>query len=93
LQESLTALEKDHDYLLAGGVFSKEIINSWISYKKPPSTITFAHGLRLRNSVCTTIFSFTDFKQKNGFYPFFVFLNRDYSYIIKKSGIPTLCIR
>lgn len=34
LQESLTALEKDHDYLLAGGVFSKEIINSWISYKK-----------------------------------------------------------
>jgi glutamine synthetase len=34
LQESLAALETDHEYLLAGGVFSRETIDSWIDYKK-----------------------------------------------------------
>lgn len=34
LQESLKALGKDHEYLLAGKVFSKELINTWITYKK-----------------------------------------------------------
>ena len=34
LQESLAALESDHEYLLAGGVFTKEIIDTWIGYKK-----------------------------------------------------------
>ena len=34
LDESLAALEKDHAYLLDGGVFSAEFIESWISYKR-----------------------------------------------------------
>lgn len=34
LQESLISLEKDHEYLLAGDVFTKEMIDTWIGYKK-----------------------------------------------------------
>ena len=33
LEESLRALESDHDFLLKGDVFSKDIIEEWISYK------------------------------------------------------------
>ncbi len=34
LEESLAALEKDREYLFAGNVFSKTIVESWISHKK-----------------------------------------------------------
>ena len=34
LSAVLDALEADHDYLLAGGVFSKELIESYIGYKR-----------------------------------------------------------
>lgn len=34
LEEALTALEKDHDFLLEGGVFTKDVIESWISLKR-----------------------------------------------------------
>ena len=34
LPEALAALRADHAYLLEGGVFSPELIESWISYKK-----------------------------------------------------------
>jgi glutamine synthetase len=34
LEEALTALEKDHDFLLQGGVFTKDVIKSWISLKR-----------------------------------------------------------
>jgi glutamine synthetase len=30
----LEALEKDHDFLLEGGVFPQELIDTWISYKR-----------------------------------------------------------
>jgi glutamine synthetase len=33
LQEALQALKKDHEYLLRGGVFSPELIHSWIDIK------------------------------------------------------------
>ncbi|MFH1490100.1 MAG: type I glutamate--ammonia ligase [Pseudomonadota bacterium] len=33
LRESLNALEKDHDYLLKGDVFTSDVIETWISYK------------------------------------------------------------
>lgn len=33
LDASLKALESDHSYLLKGGVFTKDLINQWISYK------------------------------------------------------------
>jgi len=32
--ESLAALEKDHAFLLDGGVFSKSLIDTWIDYKR-----------------------------------------------------------
>ena len=34
LEESLAALETDHEYLLAGGVFGASLIDGWISLKK-----------------------------------------------------------
>ena len=33
LREALTALEKDHDYLLKGDVFTEDVIATWIEYK------------------------------------------------------------
>jgi glutamine synthetase len=34
LEEVLKALEADHDYLLEGDVFTKDLIETWISYKR-----------------------------------------------------------
>ena len=34
LDEALTALEADHEYLLAGGVFTPDVIDTWIEYKR-----------------------------------------------------------
>ena len=34
LSEALDALEKDHDFLLQGGVFSTDFLEAWISLKK-----------------------------------------------------------
>jgi len=33
LREALKALEKDHEYLLKGEVFTKDVIDTWIEYK------------------------------------------------------------
>ncbi len=34
LPEAINALEKDHAFLLEGGVFTKDVIDMWISYKR-----------------------------------------------------------
>ncbi len=34
LEEALDALEKDHEFLLKGDVFTQDVIDSWISYKR-----------------------------------------------------------
>jgi glutamine synthetase len=34
LPEALEALEADHDFLLAGGVFTRDLIETWIEYKR-----------------------------------------------------------
>jgi len=34
LDEALEALEADHDFLLAGGVFTQDVIDTWIEYKR-----------------------------------------------------------
>jgi glutamine synthetase len=34
LDEAVRELEADHDFLLQGGVFSKDLIESWIAYKR-----------------------------------------------------------
>src|SRR5580704_13391332 len=34
LEESLAALETDHDFLQAGGVFTDDLIETWIAYKQ-----------------------------------------------------------
>jgi glutamine synthetase len=34
LEEVLTALEADHEYLLAGGVFTPDVIDTWVEYKR-----------------------------------------------------------
>ncbi len=34
LEEALDALENDHDFLLKGGVFTEDVIDNWISFKR-----------------------------------------------------------
>jgi glutamine synthetase len=34
LDEALASLEADHEFLLAGGVFTPDVIDTWISYKR-----------------------------------------------------------
>jgi len=34
LDDALTALEKDHEFLLKGDVFSKDVLETWIDYKR-----------------------------------------------------------
>jgi glutamine synthetase len=34
LSEALDALEADHEFLLKGGVFSEELIRTWIGWKR-----------------------------------------------------------
>ena len=34
LDEALLALEADHDYLLEGDVFTQDLIEAWIEYKR-----------------------------------------------------------
>lgn len=34
LDEALKALEDDHEFLLKGGVFTKDVIDTWIDYKR-----------------------------------------------------------
>jgi glutamine synthetase len=34
LEEALAALEADHDFLLAGGVFTPDVIETWVEYKR-----------------------------------------------------------
>jgi glutamine synthetase len=34
LDQALDALEKDHDFLLEGGVFTPDLIETWLSYKR-----------------------------------------------------------
>jgi len=34
LEGSVNALERDHEFLLVGDVFTKDIINEWIGWKR-----------------------------------------------------------
>ena len=44
LEEALDALEADHDFLKAGGVFTDDLIETWITYKR----LNEVDALRLR---------------------------------------------
>jgi glutamine synthetase len=44
LEEALAALEADHEFLLKGGVFTKDVIDMWIGYK----TANEVNPVRLR---------------------------------------------
>ena len=34
LEESLDALEEDHEFLLRGDVFTKDVVDTWLEYKR-----------------------------------------------------------
>jgi glutamine synthetase len=34
LEDALAALQKDHEFLLRGDVFSKDLLDAWIDWKK-----------------------------------------------------------
>ena len=42
LEEALHALEADHDFLTEGGVFTQDLIDTWIDYKREKEIIPAA---------------------------------------------------
>ncbi|MDF1479732.1 type I glutamate--ammonia ligase [Leifsonia sp. H3M29-4] len=42
LDAALIALENDHEFLLEGGVFTKDLIETWIEYKREKELLPFA---------------------------------------------------
>ena len=44
LEEAMDALEADHDFLSAGGVFTDDLLETWIEYKR----LEEADAVRLR---------------------------------------------
>lgn len=42
LDEALNALEEDHEFLLAGDVFTEDLIESWIAYKREVEVLPLA---------------------------------------------------
>ena len=54
LDEALTALEDDHGFLLKGDVFSEELIETFISYKRKRKPKRFGCGRTRTSSRCIT---------------------------------------
>ena len=44
LEDALDCLEKDHDFMMKGDVFTEDVIEMWISYKRAKEV----DALRLR---------------------------------------------
>ena len=44
LEEVLDALEQDNEFLLAGGVFTQDLIDTWLDYKRSRDV----EGVRVR---------------------------------------------
>jgi glutamine synthetase len=42
LEEALVALENDHEFLLAGGVFTEDLIETWVSFKRENEILPMA---------------------------------------------------
>jgi glutamine synthetase len=42
LEEALVALENDNEFLLAGGVFTEDLISAWIEYKRESELLPYA---------------------------------------------------
>ena len=42
LEEALIALEADHEFLMEGNVFTKDLIETWIDYKRTNELLPFA---------------------------------------------------
>ena len=34
LEEAINALEQDHEFLLSGDVFTEDLVQTWIAYKR-----------------------------------------------------------
>ena len=54
LPEVLDALEADHEYLLAGGVFTPDVIETWIAYKREQRGRRGSRSARTRGSSTST---------------------------------------
>ena len=54
LDEVLDALEADHEFLLAGGVFTPDVIETWVEYKRTTRSTPSGCARTRRSSTCTT---------------------------------------
>ena len=54
LDEALDALEADHEFLLAGGVFTPDVIETWIDVQARATRSTRSGCARTRGSSTST---------------------------------------
>ena len=55
-EEAVAALEKDHKFLLEGDVFSEDLIETWIQWKREKEIDEMVPAGRIRmSSICTTM--------------------------------------
>jgi glutamine synthetase len=59
LEDALNNLEQDHAFLLKGDVFTEDVIDMWISYKRVLRSIRSACGRCPKNSLSTSIADFS----------------------------------
>ena len=55
LDQALDALEKDHDFLLKGDVFTKDVIETWLEYKRKHEVDAIRFVPILGSSLCISI--------------------------------------
>jgi hypothetical protein len=58
LEDALNNLEADHAFLLKGDVFTEDVIDMWISYKRAQRLIRCVCVRYPKNSLCTSIADF-----------------------------------
>ena len=54
LPEALTALDKDHAFLLKGDVFTKDVLETWIDMKRTKRSIRCACARTRMSFICIT---------------------------------------
>ncbi len=57
LDEALCRLEQDQDFLLRGDVFTSDVVQTWIHYKRVREVAEMRMRRIRMNSVCTTMSS------------------------------------
>ncbi len=56
LEESINNLERDHEFLMQGEVFTRDVIRTWVDYKRARRSTPSACGRTRMSFICISIF-------------------------------------